>query len=329
MMGLEKNVWLLYNVGYYGSYINWGLKISHPDLRDETISNPLMTTGSSHHLLRIPTHQAIDIQAAWLYNNRPKHKVIIPVSTDNSPHGNNGFNNHKGVAKMIFMLDNDPFVINIWDGGMPLMREIAQLNQVDKWPVAGVITSMNFPNLPNPWSGDPIAARRFLATSWNIYFDHCECLDIEVWRERYDFLINRINARKSVAIEGEITDEQYPYPKEFPKDIYSIDLNQILRSNFVDWFAENIDYKALGNLDLTYWREFHKEKFIPAQKAIRWPKIKSAFFKSGTVDPYLHSNRLADAFIFEEAIKRYGSTVDFNWTLEELADFVTYRNTIG
>ena len=210
------------------------------------------------------------------------------------------------------------------------MWEIACLNQVDKWPVNNLIQNLNFPNLPDPWHGDPLVARQFLATSWKSYFSEPEKLNLEVWQERYDYLIKRIEARKAVAVEGEITDEQYPYPAECPKDIYEIDARKILTTGFVDWFAENINYKALGDMDLSYWQEFHTEKFIPAQKAIKWPKIKAAFFKSGTVDPYLHTNRLADAYIFEEAINKFGiDNIDLAWTLDQLANFVTHRNALG
>jgi hypothetical protein len=322
--GLLQNVWLFYPPGYIGSYINWGIKKSHLDLAGQTLDDPVLPTGSSHALVRIPTHQAFDIQLSWLINTRPKQKSVIPVAHQYHVMRDTWLmENFNVVSKILTMIEPYLFLINIHHGDDADAAEICALNQIDKWPVSWeIIHKLNYPGSYNPWSdSDHLRARNWLADNWKEYIIHPNRLNKKQFANALRYHKLRLKLRQAYDVSGEITDDQYPIAARLSHTLYEIEVNQILDPGFVRWFESNIDHKVLGKMNFDYWDEFHRTKWLQTQKTRHWKDIKTAFIEHGDIHPYIKTNRLAEALVFYYARLRDPS-IDMGWTLEQLADHI-------
>jgi hypothetical protein len=327
MTGFNKNIYLFYPTGYCGSYLNWGLKKSHRDLARVTIDDPILNTGSSHGLFRVPTHQGFDYQLAWLVHAKPDYNTVIPIAFQEHVHRErrtSAIERFSLVSKILLCMDPYPFVINLTDGGKWDMIEIAALNEIDKWPVSWqIVHNLYNPNSYNPHEEpDPLKARGWLIDNYKTYMCRPQRIKKKEWLMAIKTLQRRMAYRKAADVTGEMLDEHYPVPTTLTKTLYEIGLDRILREDFVEWFEAEIDHSVLGPMDFSYWDNFHRTRWLATQKTRHWPEIKTDMVERGVLHPYIATNRLADAIVFAEAIERYGEAVDRTWSLDQLANFI-------
>ena len=102
---LNKNLYLIWPTGYYGTYLHWIINKSNPKTAAKTINNPFISTGSSHGHYKIPTHMSIESHLVGMIKNRYPVGTIYPIGlVTNVNYASDNFNWRKTFENVLFWI---------------------------------------------------------------------------------------------------------------------------------------------------------------------------------------------------------------------------------
>ena len=290
--------------GYSGSYINWAINISDLDSRTSTVSDPINTTasnafggqGTTHHHVRIPTHQGYNEHVNWVIYNRPTHaKVyIINYSSDN-----------KLIGFVCGLLHHDPdgIVIHIHDNNDSLVNLYGLINCVTKWPTffAAQAASIGseLPFDPFDCKDDPVF-RNWLIEHWLI--NQASPLDYTGLDEKIQTRANWYNIRNKYQ-PHEVNESTYITEVSVENRIFELSCYDIVTDGFLNIFEDIVTRSKLSdNYDLTFLKDFH-QNYIDAQPNLQWFDSIGRWRSTGQIDSYLTSHLGIEACLIKQMFK--------------------------
>ena len=303
-----------------GSYINWAFNISDLDSRPSTVSNPVNNTssekfggvGTTHHHVRIPTHQGYAEHVNWMLYNRPTKPQIYILNS----------NNHEVAENISSIMCHDPdgIFIHIHDGNNSLINAYGWINAITKWPTY-------------------FRANGYFRAGAFV-FDPFNCAQNKEFRNWFfttgDFNLQNPpmdQARLNTLIQSYIQWYQIRHtyqPHEVNNTTYITDIStenrifeltcyDVVTDKFLDIFKDIITQSnASDNFDLTHLNEFH-QTYIDAQPNLQWFKSVEHWRSTGLVDEYLSSHSLIQGCLIREMFQNLNIDQQArnytNWTL--------------
>jgi hypothetical protein len=302
---IKKNVYLLYPAGYGGSYINWAISISDLDSRKNTVQNPINTVnstkfgghGTTHHHVRIPTHQGFDEHLNWVIYNRPTTPLIYIINTNN-----------QDPIKSILHHDPDGICINIHDNNDSIVGSYGLINMVTKWPTF-LHFNINYINTDissfDPWNcGKNREFRNGLADGapWTAFSDPNKPVDYLVLdqqikcRQRWYDIRNKYQPH-------EVNEATYLTNINYKDRIFELSCLDIASTNFLTIFADIMNRSGVSNsYDLEYINQFH-HNYIDAQLNLQWVESIRNWRATKQLDSYLTSHGIIEACLIKEIFK--------------------------
>lgn len=293
---LKKNVYILYPPGYSGSYVNWAISISDQDSRKVTVDNPINKSsskqfggqGTSHHHVRIPTHQSYEHHVNWVILNRPTDSKIYILNSNN-----------QNVIVSILQHDPDGIFINIHDNNDSLVGAYGLINCVTKWPT---FVELNVPTTDtfNPFDcanslqfRNEIADYVWPAFDSNKPVDY-EKLDSEIKRKQRWF-----NIRNSHQ-PHEINDSTYLTNVSYKNRIFEMSCLDVASEKFLERIKDIMERgQPSDQFDLDFINNFH-QNYIDAQPNLQWFESVQHWKNTGELDSYLTSHSIIEACLIRE-----------------------------
>jgi hypothetical protein len=300
---LTKNVYLLYPPGYSGSYINWAISISDLDTKSSTVANPINSAtsekfgghGTTHHHVRIPTHQTITEHVNWVLHNRPTSpKIYIINSTGLGT-----------VGSILQLVHHDPtgIFIDIHDDNNSIVNSYGLINCVTKWPTYFVAhAAVNDNQLPfDPFNcGQDLTFRNWIIN--NKFLDSCPPSDDLLLKKTIQARQEWFNVRNRYQ-PHEVNEKTYITNVSLDNRIFKLSCYDIVTPGFLDIFKNIIvKSKISDNYDLTFFNQFH-QNYIDAQPNLQWFDSIQRWKSTGQLDTYLTSHSIIEACLIKEIFK--------------------------
>lgn len=321
---LTKNIYLIYPPGYSGTYVSWCIYKSEKDSASSTIDNPINNAdnkkygghGTAHLHHRIPTHTNIEQLMYWLILHKPVDKKVFLVNAPESYSVNRTINH-------ILNFDRDPVIIQITSSD-PVMRMVANLNAVTKWPLFFDIQGHNKKfNIDFSVNDETLHTRNICVKNFNEIFDVCHPIDFDTANENspsYRFYRNFYTNWYDVRNNNnphEVNDIQYIKPVYKPQYFYNLDLAQIYSSNFIETLKSIVN--IAGEFDFTYVNDFHPN-YVDCQKHLQFITDYENFCKTKSLTDYLLSNPLSQAMVILEILDQL--PLGYDWESKTLQEIV-------
>jgi hypothetical protein len=317
---LQKNIYILYPAGYYGTYLNWAISASDVDMSKTTVLDPINNSdsrvlggsGTSHLHKKIPTHQAPNEHLMWVLHNQPKEPKIYNI--------NMGREMDPDINKFIsFVLsyDTDPVFINI-HADSPDVMKFGAINSIQKWPTQYEVRKLRRTfSRPELTEYDPFNCANDIKYR-NLVVKH----DSEVFRYNhpidYDKLAvaaNYYNLWYSVRHKlqpQEINTDTYIDPETYLKDnkylstIWELSCRDVASENFPN-ILDNIlnGSQCSSQYNTSHVHGFH-HKFTSAQQNLQWFASIDHWRKTGELDQYLLSHSAIQGFVIQEILHNSG-----------------------
>jgi len=287
---------MIWPTGYYGSYIHWLISRSETDLSKNTVDNPFFNNGSSHAHIKNPPHQTIENLIQSTLRNRYPNGTIYPIGiTSNVSYNGNHHNWMKSFENSFFWIlriENEPIVINIYNGHNEYYTKLAAINMYHKenWVVESTPDDDGYYVFQDQ---DKLRARNYLVDNWkNIYPYH----DQQLTTNTVDLYREAINK----GVQHRYDNESWEYNKEdnwihaTGKYLYNIKLEEILSENFINILQNILNDSKSGNFDLSQISHVHLE-FLEKQKKYR--NITNELYNQAT--DLIYRSHLSDNILYE------------------------------
>jgi hypothetical protein len=297
---LIKNVYILYPAGYSGSYVNWAINISDANLQIDTVKDPLnqsvSTTfggvGTTHHHVRVPTHQSYPEHINWVVYNRPATPRIYLINIQDG----------SGEFEIASILNQDPtgVFIRIHDNNDTLINSYGFINCVTKWPTyfmastAHRLEQLTFD--PFNCSKDRIAR--------SVFFEYLTTRSSHpVDRKMLERYLAGSAAwfyQRNKYQPHEVNESTYITNISVTDRIFELSCLDVASVEFLNIF-ENIMIQSQisDNFDLSYVTQFHNN-YIKAQPNLEWITSIKKWQQSGNLDDYLISHSVVEACLIRE-----------------------------
>jgi len=262
----DKNVWLLYPGGYYGSYLHWALCKANRKTANTTVDTPFKTDGSAHVHIKKPAHQTIEFIIQSIIKHRWSTGTIYPVGfRGNVTFDQNQKNWMKGWHNSVFWImriEEEPVIINVHDEDSEYHRKLGAINLHSKglWN----IRLLNDEEYGNPLDKDWIEGRNFMVDNWERiypYNNHVLTQDtIDMFRERYNYG-NTIRERDDIGGDSTAYDRKENDVYVTGKYVFNYSMREILDIEFISKFAADMESTNIADFD---WGEvnFMHPQFI-------------------------------------------------------------------
>ena len=330
---LTKNIYLIYPPGYSGSYVSWCIYKSELDTSDQTIDNPINVSsdkkyggyGTAHLHHRIPTHTNIEQLMYWLILHKPTDKKVFLVNAPESHY----VTSVSRTINHILNFDRDPVIIQI-TGSDTIMKAVANLNAVTKWPLFFDIQghnkkfNINFEKVDTTFHTRNICVNHFdviFDLSHPINFDNIDDKSLSYVLHR-EFYTNWYTIRNSNN-PHEVNNTQYIEPIFKPEHFYNLDLSKIYRLDFASTLKSMVD--IAGDFDFSYVNNFH-HNYIECQQHLQFIVDFENFKNNKILSEYLLSNPLSQAMVILSIKDKLPPKYD--WESKSLQEIVKVYNDI-
>jgi len=323
---LNRNLWMIWPTGYYGSYIHWLISRAEQDLSKNTIDNPFFNNGSAHAHIKNPPHQTIEFQIQAMLRNRYPTGTIYPIGIrSNVSYNSDNHNWMKSFENTFFWImriENEPVIINLYNGGNDYHTKLAAINVYHKehWIIETVPDSNGYYPFKD---NDKLFARNYLVENWkHIYPWHNEQLStntVDLYREAMN---------KSLQLRHE--KEGWEYNKEdnwihaSGKYLYNIEISTVLQPNFIDILADIMSHCAIGNFDWDAVRHIHSEFINKQQPFVSIANNLYTQCKNLVYNPILDNNILYAALAIDTLKEEY--ELPESWHLLTLKEIIESLN---
>lgn len=298
---LLKNIYILYPPGSGGTFINWAINASDVDTATTTITNPVNTNpvnnshggiGTAHLYTKLPPHDSIDRQIAWMIYNRPVIKQVYAV---------NG--NYRDILK-IREFDPDGVYIVIHSNKDILQECFSRINNVIKWPLH-LYTSL-IANSTRELSVvhsdfDPFdCANDQKFRNWLVSDRSSNILQVQdpVDEQLLEELIavseRRYTARHSV-IPHEVNERYYNNDFSYRHRLFQIDLHTLFSDQFISWFEQFMVESKISSEYNTDLVKQIRPVYMAAQKTLQWFESIDNWKKTGRFDDFITSHSAIEA----------------------------------
>jgi hypothetical protein len=265
---LNRNLWMIWPTGYYGSYVHWLICKCEKDLSKNTVDSPFFNNGSSHAHIKNPPHHTIEFQIQSILRNRYPTGTIYPIGVKSNVTFNSANNNWmKSFENTIFWIlrteIDDPVIINIHNHDNIYQTKLAAINVYHKehW----IVTEFPDDSGYKPFSdSNTLRARNYLVDTWKSFYPYQnKQLSVETIDQFRDAYNNGNLLRHQI--------ESYEYNKAdnwisaTGKHLYNIKLDEILSDNFIDILSSIMDDAQIGDFDWKKCGNIHEE-FLERQK---------------------------------------------------------------
>jgi hypothetical protein len=291
----NQNVYIIYPAGYMGTYINWMLCASEKQTQAGTVLSPVTATGTAHNHLKIPTHQSWAKTLTWIAYNRPTGKRVYSI---NARYDKNYHDTSEYAIQNIMRIDDNPVIINCHDSGNLDQQKFGALNMFTKWPT--YISARGVWHKEYNPSDDTniIRARNWLLDHW---------LELNPGNRPInpDIVMYNLDAHRAwyqIRVQTaalELTPDQYLIPDKMPNALLDVALSSIVSPDFPNIMQQWVETLDLGDWDFTRANEYHST-YVASQVNLKWFECIRAFRKDQTIDPWLLSNAMSQAFLLME-----------------------------
>jgi len=265
---LNRDLWMIWPTGYYGSYIHWLISKSEVDLSEKTLDSPFFSNGSSHAHIKNPPHHTIEFALQCMLRNRYPKGTIYPLGVKSNVTFNSANNNwmksFDNTVFWILRIDHEPVILNIHNDENLYQTKLAAVNVYNKenW----IVDEFNNNNNYNPFvDKNTLNARNYVTKNWKSLYPY----------QNKKVTVDMIkNFRDSYNIGNKIRHfhEGHEYNLEdnwiyaTGKHIYNISLTDILNKDFIKNILSTIMADAnIGNFDWDKTNDVHAE-FISRQQ---------------------------------------------------------------
>lgn len=301
---LLKNVYLLYAPGHCGSYVNWAINISDLDSRAVTVPDPINTTvstkfgglGTSHHHIRIPSHQPYRMTVNWMLLNRPKDPKVYIINETNSA------KNSAADFTISQILQHDPqgIIIAITNQNDWKITSYGYINGILKWPTR-IFSWCKLNEIEVPF--DPFdCADNQLARNWFVSKDplleSSNPLNIDNVIALTKNYLDWYHSRNSLQ-PHEVNNKTYLDKIDINDRIFELNCLDICSDKFIAQFSNIMKQSgASDNFDLDYLAQFHYQ-YCKAQKNLQWFDSINEWLLTGKLDEYLLSHSCIEACVIK------------------------------
>jgi hypothetical protein len=325
---MKKNIYILYPAGYGGAYIHWCISKSEKDSAPFTVDDPLNKkdsllyggAGTAHLHHRIPTHQNIRQNMAWMIYNRPTEKKIYLVNVFNEQ-TQASYSSPEQAILDILQFDPDPVFIAVTNGGYPDVRKFGALNTLTKWPIffkANQNAERKFGfdsfNCKNSIDARNIFAENFESIFPQFHSIHSTDLNYKLeWYRTWWNTRNTFNGH-------EVNETTYLGPPTKLPIVHTLTVSQAMSPNFIPWFDNFVSSIDAGDFNTEFVTNYH-QSYVDAQDTLKWFDGINEFRKTYQLTEYLRSHSLLQAFVIMEVKNLLPK--DYNWKLKSIDEIVT------
>lgn len=258
---LNKNLYLIWPTGYYGTYLHWIIKKSNPKSANSTVDTPFTTEGSSHAHHKIPTHMSIEAHLVDLIKNRHPTGTIYPIGlVTNITYASNNFNWRKtfeNVLFWIFRLEQEPVIINIYNENNVYHNKLAAINMFHKehYEIEHYSNNDGYYVYRDE---NKIRARNYLFKNWQTYYPyHIKQVTVDT----LDLFkkTNNENVELRRKWEGYEYDADLHLVTATGRYFYNIKISDFLEQDFIDKIELILRDSNLADFDFTHARNTHTE----------------------------------------------------------------------
>ena len=292
----------MYPAGYGGTFINWAINASDVDTSKNTVKNPISAefskktggVGTAHLHVKIPTHNSVEGQVAWMLYNKPTQKQVYSCNTTSA------------INEIAFIRQFDPtgiFVV-IHNNNDLIQNSFGIINNVIKWP-----TYLDSHLKKNSEQGcavvhptfDPYnCAKDREFRNWVIYKAGNEHLlgqppiiqsDLKAIIDSH---IRWYHARNS-AQPHEVNELYYNTDFSYADRIFEIDLKTLFSDKFTTWFEHFMKTSGISfdyNLDQV---ANIAPEYLKIQTTLQWFDLMEQWKKTGKFDSFITSHSIIEA----------------------------------
>jgi len=305
---LNRNLWMIWPTGYYGSYIHWLICKCEKDLSATTVDSPFFDNGSAHAHIKNPPHHTIEYQIQSILRNRYPNGTIYPVGVKSNVTFNSANNNWmKSFDNTIFWIlrseRDDPVIINIHNHDNIYQTKLAAINVYHKehW----IVTEFPDDSGYKPFSDSNILrARNYLVDKWKSFYPYqnkqLSVETVEQYREVYNS--GNLLRHKLESYEYNIADN---WIAATGKHLYNIRLDEILCDTFIEKLADIMDKAAIGEFDWSKCDDIHREFLARQQPHIQitndlYMQARDLIYRHSLDDNILYSALAIDTLLEEK-----------------------------
>ena len=298
---LLKNVYIIYPPGYGGTFINWCINASDIDSSKNTVKNPINTnisekngsSGTAHLHIKIPTHNGVLSQIAWILYNKPVGKQVygcFPGSLINE-------------IALIRQFDPEAIYIIIHHNNDFLQNSFGRINSIIKWPthLSTLLAKENeigrafvHPTFDPYNCANDSEFRNWAVRTEGYYLlaqpplDHIELKSTIDKQERW-------YRARNLAQPHEVNEKYYNTDFSYAHRIFEIDLGTLFSDKFIPWFD---DFMKRSNVSTEFNIEEVKKiapEYLKEQHTLKWFDSIEQWKRTGRFDNYITSHSIIEA----------------------------------
>lgn len=319
---LNRNLWMIWPTGYYGSYIHWLISRAEKDLKKNTVDSPFFSNGSSHAHIKNPPHQTIEnLIQARIRNNYPDGTIYPIGIRSNVSYTGSQPNWMKSFENSFFWtlrLEHEPVLINIYNGSNEYYTKLAVINMYNKenWVVESYPDENDYYCFKDT---DAIKARNYLVKNWKtVYPWHDKQATVET--------VNLYREPENAAIQTRYKNESWEYNRDdnwiyaTGRYLYNIKLEEILNVDFISRLENILVDCEIGDFDFSDIKTVHTE-FLSRQKT--YIDITSSLYVQADTlqyNPELSKNILYEALAIDALMEK--NILPDDWQILTLKEIV-------
>ena len=292
----------MYPAGYGGTFINWCINASDIDTSKNTVKNPISPdvskktggTGTAHLHVKLPTHNGVMGQVAWILYNKPTQKQVYACNTSYA------------MDEIAFIRQFDPtgiFVV-IHNNNDLIQNSFGTINSVIKWP-----TYLDSILKKNSEQGcttvhptfDPyncVQDREF--RNWvirNAGYVYLKGQPPIIWSELKAIIDSHMrwyHARNS-AQPHEVNELYYNTDFSYADRIFEIDLKTLFSDKFTTWFENFMKTSEISSdYNLDQVNDITPE-YLKIQTTLQWFDCIEQWERTGKFDSFISSHSIIEA----------------------------------
>lgn len=308
----------MYPAGYGGTFINWSINASDADTAKNTVKNPISPdvskktggVGTAHLHVKLPTHNGVMGQVAWILYNKPTEKQVYSCYSSSV------------INEIAFIRQFDPdgIFIVIHNNNDPLQHSFGAINSIIKWPThlssflakkSELGSTVVHPNFDPYNCADDREFR-----NWAIRRIHWQYLvgQAPIDQAELKSVIDsdeRWYHNRSSAQPHEVNDRFYNTDFSYAHRIFEIDLKTLFSHKFISWFE---NFMQASNVSTDYNLDQVKtisSEYLKIQKTLQWFESMDNWKKTGKFDSFISSHSIIEAEAIRHMI-RLKPELDYN-----------------